>query len=235
MQSLCDAAAAVFGCRARSKRSISFSRASTVARSTHPTRSNTDPAESQVRNNRRLQATMRSSRLPAVKQLRDLDFTLQPSLRREQIESLHELGFVERAGDRHFLGPPGVGQDAPGDQLGNRRGRQSGGRVYYGTLAELDHVPRRGTGRPIAGAPQGAHPLGAPRRRRGRLSPDRSDRRHALLPAHDTPLRARVRRASPSNKGFEEWGDIFGDEVRADHYVVRSSRTTLSGPDAAAV
>jgi len=31
---------------------------------------------------------MRSSRLPVVKQLGDFDFTFQPSLRREQIESL---------------------------------------------------------------------------------------------------------------------------------------------------
>jgi DNA replication protein DnaC len=49
---------------------------------------------------------MRSSRLPAVKQLRDFDFTFQPSLRREQIESLHELGFVERRENVIFLGPP---------------------------------------------------------------------------------------------------------------------------------
>jgi hypothetical protein len=39
---------------------------------------------------------MRSSRLPAVRPLRDVGFTFQPSLRREQIESLHELGFVDR-------------------------------------------------------------------------------------------------------------------------------------------
>lgn len=57
-----------------------------------------------------LQAAMRSSRLPAVKQLRDFDFTFQPSLRREQIDSLHELGFVERRENVIFLGPPGVGK-----------------------------------------------------------------------------------------------------------------------------
>jgi len=43
-------------------------------------------AQIQLRNNRRLQAAMRSSRLPAVKQLCDFDFTFQPSLRRDQIE-----------------------------------------------------------------------------------------------------------------------------------------------------
>ena len=41
-------------------------------------------AQIQLRNNRRLQAAMRSSRLPVVKQLGDFDFTFQPSLRREQ-------------------------------------------------------------------------------------------------------------------------------------------------------
>jgi DNA replication protein DnaC len=64
----------------------------------------------QLRNNRRLQAAMRSSRLPAIKTLGDFDFTFQPSVRREQIESLHELGFVERKENVIFLGPPGVGK-----------------------------------------------------------------------------------------------------------------------------
>jgi DNA replication protein DnaC len=63
-------------------------------------------AQIQLRNNRRLQAAMRSSRLPVVKQLHEFDFTFQPSLRREQMESLHELGFVERRENVIFLGPP---------------------------------------------------------------------------------------------------------------------------------
>jgi hypothetical protein len=66
----------------------------------------------QLRNNRRLQAAMRSNRSPAVKQLRDFDFTFQPSLRREQIESLHELGFVERRENVIFLERAGRRQNA---------------------------------------------------------------------------------------------------------------------------
>lgn len=53
-------------------------------------------AQIDLRNNRRLQAAMRSSRLPAVKLLEHFDFSFQPSIRRDQMESLHELGFVER-------------------------------------------------------------------------------------------------------------------------------------------
>jgi hypothetical protein len=41
-------------------------------------------AQISPRNNRRLQAAMRSSRLPAIKTLSDFDFRFQPSLKREQ-------------------------------------------------------------------------------------------------------------------------------------------------------
>ena len=63
-----------------------------------------------LRNNRRLQTAMRSSRLPAVKTLAQFDFAFQHSIKREQIESLHELGFLDRRENVIFLGPPGVGK-----------------------------------------------------------------------------------------------------------------------------
>lgn len=59
---------------------------------------------------------MRSSRLPAIKTLADFDFFFQPpplingGVKREQIGSLHELGFLERKENVVFLGPPGVGK-----------------------------------------------------------------------------------------------------------------------------
>ena len=65
-------------------------------------------AQIALRNNRRLQAAMRSSRLPGVKTLGQFDFSFQPSIKREQVESLHELGFLDRAENVILLGPPGV-------------------------------------------------------------------------------------------------------------------------------
>ncbi|MCY3624187.1 MAG: DDE-type integrase/transposase/recombinase [Gammaproteobacteria bacterium] len=44
-------------------------------------------AQIALRNNRRLDSAMRSSRLPAVKTLAQFDFAFQPSVKREQIES----------------------------------------------------------------------------------------------------------------------------------------------------
>jgi DNA replication protein DnaC len=79
---------------------------------------------------------MRSSRLPAVKRLTEFDFSFQPSPRREQMESLHELGFVERRENVVFLGPPGVGKTHLAISLAIAAA-QSGRRVYYGTLADL--------------------------------------------------------------------------------------------------
>jgi DNA replication protein DnaC len=93
-------------------------------------------AQIQLRNDRRLQAAMRSSRLPAVKTLEGFDFSFQPSIRREQVESLHELGFLERKENVILLGPPGVGKTHIAISLAIAAA-QSGRRVYYGTLADL--------------------------------------------------------------------------------------------------
>ncbi len=93
-------------------------------------------AQIALRNNRRLQAAMRSSRLPAVKTLAQFDFAFQPSIKREQIESLHELGFLDRAENVILLGPPGVGKTHLAISLAVTAA-EAGRRVYYGTLAGL--------------------------------------------------------------------------------------------------
>ena len=51
-------------------------------------------AQIALRNNRRLQTAIRSSRLAAVKTLVQFDFAFQPSIKREQIESLDEIGYL---------------------------------------------------------------------------------------------------------------------------------------------
>jgi DNA replication protein DnaC len=110
-------------------------------------------AEIQLRNNPRLQAAMRSSRLPAVKQLRDFDFTFQPSLRREPIDSLHELGFLERRENVIFVGPPGIGKTHLAISVAIAAA-QSDRRVYYGTLADPVASLEEAQRRPPAGAPE---------------------------------------------------------------------------------
>jgi DNA replication protein DnaC len=171
-------------------------------------------AQIQLRNNRRLQAAMRSSRLPVVKQLHDFDFTFQPSLRREQMESLHELGFVERRENVIFLGPPGVGKTHLAISLAIAAA-QSGRRVYYGTLADLitSLEEAQAAGRLQARLKVLTHPAVLVVDEIGYLPISRTG---AML--FFQLMTRRYEHAATvltSNKGFEEWGDIFGDDVMA--------------------
>ena len=103
-------------------------------------------AQIALRNDRRLETAMRASRLPAVKTLAEFDFAFQPSIKRERIESLHELGFLGRRENVVLLGPPGVGKTHLAVSLAIAAA-QSGRRVYYGTLAglieSLEHAKAR--------------------------------------------------------------------------------------------
>jgi DNA replication protein DnaC len=170
-------------------------------------------AQIQLRNNRRLQAAMRSSRLPAIKRLMEFDFSFQPSLR-EQMESLHELGFVERRENVVFLGPPGVGKTHLAISLAIAAA-QSGRRVYYGTLADLitSLEEAQAAGRLQARVKILTHPALLVVDEIGYLPISRTG---AML--FFQLMTRRYEQASTvltSNKGFEEWGEVFGDDVMA--------------------
>ena len=171
-------------------------------------------AQITLRNNRRLQAAMRSSRLPAVKTLADFDFSFQPSIKREQIESLHELGFLERKENVVLLGPPGVGKTHLAISLAVTAAER-GRRVYYGTLSDLITSLEEAQ---AAGLLQQrlkvlTHPALLVVDEIGYLPISRTG---AML--FFQLMARRYERASTvmtSNKGFEEWGEVFGDEVMA--------------------
>lgn len=177
-------------------------------------------AQITLRNTRRLVAAMRSSRLPAVKTLADFDFTFQPSLKREQVDSLHSLGFIERKENVIFLGPPGVGKTHLAISLAIAAA-QSGRRVYYGTLADLitSLEEAQAAGRLSQRLKTLIFPSLLVVDELGYLPISRTG---AML--FFQLMSRRYERASTvltSNKGFEDWGDVFGDDVMASALIDR--------------
>ena len=152
-------------------------------------------AQITLRNNRRLQAAMRSSRLPGIKTLDDFDF-------------------LERKENVIFLGPPGIGKTHLAISLAIAAA-QSGRRVYYGALADL--ITSLEEAKTTGQLGRRLKILTYP----SLLVIDEI----GYLPVSQTGamlffqlINRRYERASTvltSNKGFEEWGQILGDEVMA--------------------
>ena len=163
---------------------------------------------------RRFRAQMLTSRLTRVKTLESFDFSFQPSLDRNRILTLAELSFIDRCQTVHLLGPPGVGKSHLAIALGVNAVKAHKS-VYFTTLTELitslTQAQRAGT-------------------LKTRL---RFINRVALLIVDEIgylPLEpgganlffqlvnARYEKGATvltSNRGFKDWGAIFGDNVVA--------------------
>jgi len=167
-----------------------------------------------TRQSRRIKMALQTARLTSIKTLAGYDFSFQPSLDRQQILALAELAFVERHHVVHLLGPPGTGKSHLAVALGVEAVK-AGHSVHFSTLADL-----------IASLTR-AEREQALRERVRYLS------RHGLLIVDEIgylPVGSsggnlffqlvnacyeRTAMILTSNRGFAEWGEIFGDAVVA--------------------
>jgi len=170
--------------------------------------------EHSMRETRRIKMALMTARLTRLKTLESFDFSFQPSLDRNQILALAELGFIERREVVHFLGPPGTGKSHLAIALGYEAIKQ-GKSVYLATLAEIISSLIKAE-------------------REGTLSQRISFLTRASLLIIDEvgylPLEksggnlffqlinARYEKGAmilTSNRSFQEWGQLFGDNVVA--------------------
>ena len=90
--------------------------------------------EQAIRETRRLKAALMTARLTQPKTLQSFDFSFQPSLDKNRVLALAQLGFVERAEVVHLLGPPGTGKSHLATALGFEAVK-AGKSLYFATLA----------------------------------------------------------------------------------------------------
>jgi DNA replication protein DnaC len=167
-----------------------------------------------LREGRRVKAALKMGRLVSIKTLAGFDFAFQPSLDRNRILALAQLEFIDRHEVVHFLGQPGCGKTHLAISLGVEAVK-AGRSVYFCTLAELITSLAK------------AEREGSLRERLRFLC------RPQLLIVDEIGylpvvpgggnlffqlVNARYERGAmilTSNRGFAEWGDLFGHPVVA--------------------
>ncbi|MGD0720830.1 MAG: IS21-like element helper ATPase IstB [Roseiarcus sp.] len=167
-----------------------------------------------LRENRRVKMALQMAKLSAIKTLAGFDFSFQPSLDRNRVMALAQLQFIDRAESVHLIGPPGTGKTHLSLALGVEAVK-AGRSVYFSSLAD------------VVASLAGAEREGALRER------IRYFCRFALLIVDEIGylpvipgggnlffqlVNARYEKGAmilTSNRGFAEWGDIFGDPVVA--------------------
>lgn len=170
--------------------------------------------ELSIRETRRVRTALLMARLTTVKTLAGFDFAFQPSLDRNRIQALAELTFIDRAEVVHLLGPPGTGKSHLATALAVEAVK-AGKSVGFSTLADLVTSLAK------------AEKEGSLRERIRFLA------RPQLLVVDEIGylpvvpgggnlffqlVNARYEKGAmilTSNRGFAEWGDIFGDHVVA--------------------
>src|SRR6478736_1389550 len=167
-----------------------------------------------IRENRRVKTALLLARLTTIKTIAGFDFTFQPSPDRNRILALAELKFIDRAEVVHLLGPPGTGKSHLATALAVEAVK-AGRSVAFSTLADiitaLAKAEREGTLRERLRFLARASLLVVDEIGYLPVVPGGGNLFFQLV-------NARYEKGAmilTSNRGFAEWGEVFGDPVVA--------------------
>jgi DNA replication protein DnaC len=182
---------------------------------------------------RSVNARIAKARFPAIKTLESFDFSFQPSLPATRIKELAELGFIEHADNILFVGPTGTGKTHLSIALGLKACNQRKRVLFTSAMSLLDQMV----------AATVSHNLGAMLETLGRLDLLIIDELGYMpVDTHRSNLFFQVvsRRYEKgaiiltTNKPFDRWGEMFGDDVIAsailDRLLHHSHIIAINGP-----
>ena len=182
---------------------------------------------------RSVNARIAKARFPAIKTLESFDFSFQPSLPATRIKELAELGFIEHADNVLFVGPTGTGKTHLTIALGLKACNQRKRVLFTSAMSLLDQMV----------AATVSHTLGTTLETLGRLDLLIIDELGYMpVDTHRSNLFFQVvsRRYEKgaiiltTNKPFDRWGEMFGDDVIAsailDRLLHHSHIIAINGP-----
>jgi len=163
---------------------------------------------------RSINARIAKARFPAIKTLEAFDFSFQPSLTAATIKELAELGFIDHAHNVLFVGPAGTGKTHLSIALGLKACSQRKRVLFTPAMSLLDQMV----------ASVVSHTLGKMLEALGRLDlliidelgymPIDAQRGNLFFQL----VSRRYEKGSivlSTNKPFDRWGEMFGDDVIA--------------------
>ena len=186
-----------------------------------------------VREDRRFRTGLRTSKLPHHRTLEDYDFSFQPELDPRKVKDLATLSFVEAKANAALLGPPGVGKTHIAVALAVAACR-AGYSIYFTSLDDMVRNLKAAevSGRLTRKLPSYLRPAVLAVDEVGYQPLERAE---ANLVCQ--VISKRYEKGSiilTSNKTFNEWGQVFGDEVLAtailDRLLHHCDVISINGP-----
>ncbi len=160
-----------------------------------------------------MESRPKQARLPWVKTLEQSDFTFQPGIDRKVVRELAGLAFVERSENVILLGPPGVGKTHLAIALGVKA-VDAGHRVLFMPLDRLiaPLMKAKQENRLERQLQQLSYAWVLILDEIGYLPMNREE---ASLFFRLATVDMKASIIQTSNKGFADWGEMFGDHVLA--------------------